>query len=93
MAASDDKKRSFIWNYFTVVDDRVANCNKCKTKITLPMCGTTSSMINHLKASHNDLYKEFMGTSNEAKKSKTEYKKVRKIVLFYVCIATIESLK
>ena len=76
--ATSENKHSFVWNYYSVVQS-VANCNKCKTEITLPTSCTTPSMINHLKTSNNDLYKEFMGSSNEVKNNKPEYKKVSKI--------------
>ena len=51
---------SAIWKLFTRLNDNSekASCNNCNKTYTAKG-GTTSSLINHLKAAHNELYEQY----------------------------------
>ena len=64
MADKLSRKRSPIWDYFTIAEDtKFAVCNKCDKSVS---CGgnstkvyTTSNLVNHLNSLHKELYKEY----------------------------------
>ena len=63
---------SAIWKLFTRVNDNSekATCNTCDKTYTAKG-GTTSSLINHLKSAHKDLYEQYHNdTKAKAKPSK-----------------------
>ena len=63
---------SAIWKLFTRVNDNSekATCNTCDKTYTAKG-GTTSSLINHLKSAHKDLYEQYQNdTKAKAKPSK-----------------------
>ena len=39
---SERRKRSAVWMHFTVVDNKKAQCDICKTQISI-RCGSTSN--------------------------------------------------
>ena len=59
---------SAVWQHFTrtAEDNTRATCHTCKKTYAVPGGGTTSSLKNHLKIKHPDLFKS-LEESNEAK--------------------------
>jgi BED zinc finger len=45
-----ERRKSEMWNYFTLKSQKVVQCNVCKTD--LAYSGGTGSMNNHLRAKH-----------------------------------------
>jgi hypothetical protein len=61
---------SKIWNYFTK-SANIANCKHCNYKKDFPPRAPTTTLITHLKGSHDDLYKEYLDlTKAETTKEK-----------------------
>lgn len=58
------KKRSRIWKYFEQEDANTAKCLSCKASIRTEM-GNTSGMANHLRGTHQKLFKEFQESKSD----------------------------
>ena len=63
---SEMATRSAIWNYFTPNEANAdkAKCNTCHQEYSCKS-GTTSSLINHLKSKHKDVYEMYETTSKK----------------------------
>ena len=47
-----------IWQHFETVDNSHKRCRLCL--ITLKYCGSPTNFVNHLRAKHDEEYKEYL---------------------------------
>jgi len=45
------KKRSHIWNHFTIIDQKYAKCSYCSNKVSYGG-GSSGNLIRHMKTKH-----------------------------------------
>ena len=52
-------KKSYIWSFFTLMEDTsFAKCNACANLVCRKTC-TTMNLLNHLKIHHKEVFAEF----------------------------------
>lgn len=58
-----ERKRSYVWSYFTSINSNDAVCDTCNK--TVRYCGNTTNLIKHLHINHKTEYDNVMTRRSE----------------------------
>ena len=84
MAMSASRKKSPIWEYFQLTEDtKYASCKSCDKLISWGGDSTkvynTTHLVNHLKSTHNEAYKEYQQKYTEHQENEMKKKQEKEL--------------
>ena len=83
-----NERKSKVWIFFLLnKEERKAKCISCSQMIMIAKDGSTSNLLNHLRANHSADFKWIKGNKNEKTKSSDKSKKFQPMIIDIMSLA------
>ena len=83
-----NERKSKVWIFFLLnKEEREAKCISCSHMIMIAKDGSTSNLLNHLRANHSADFKWIKGNKNEKTKSSDKSKKFQPMIIDIMSLA------